>query len=70
VENNIKTISFPAISTGVYGYPIDKAAPVALKAVIDFVKENDFFDEVVFVLYPQRAYDAYEHALNVLVSEP
>ena len=64
MENGIKTISFPAISTGVYGYPVEKAALVALKAVIEFVKENDFFDEVVFVLYKQRDYDVYEKALN------
>jgi O-acetyl-ADP-ribose deacetylase (regulator of RNase III) len=66
MENGIKTISFPAISTGVYGYPIEKAALVALKAVIEFVKENDFFDEVVFALYNQRAYDVYEQTLNKL----
>jgi len=64
MENGIKTISFPAISTGVYGYPIEKAVIVALKAVIEFVKENDFWDEVVFVLYKQRDYDVYEKALN------
>jgi O-acetyl-ADP-ribose deacetylase (regulator of RNase III) len=64
MENGIKTISFPAISTGVYGYPIEQAAIVALRAVIEFVKENDFLDEVVFVLYKQRDYDVYEKALN------
>lgn len=63
IENGIKTISFPAISTGVYGYPIEKAAIVALDAVIEFVNENVFFDEVVFVLYKRRDYDVYEKCL-------
>ncbi len=65
-ENGIGTISFPGISTGVYGYPLDKAAPVALKAVIDFLKRDDRFDEVVFVLYNSWTYQAYEDALKSL----
>jgi O-acetyl-ADP-ribose deacetylase (regulator of RNase III) len=69
MKNAIKTISFPAISTGVYGYPIEKAAPVALKTVINLVQENDFFDQVVFVLYDQRTYDVYEQALDTLVDK-
>jgi len=63
MENGLKTISFPSISTGFYGYPIEEAAPVALDAVIEFVNENDFFDEVVFVLYKKRDYDVYEKCL-------
>jgi len=63
VENGIKTIAFSAISTGIYGYPIEQAAPVALKAVTEFVKNNVFFDEVVFVLYKQRDYDVYKQSL-------
>ena len=63
MENGIKTISFPSISTGFYGYSIEEAAPVALDTVIEFVNENDFFDEVVFVLYKKRDYDVYEKCL-------
>ena len=65
-ENGVRTISFPGISTGVYGYPLDKAAPVALKAVIEFLKSEDRFDEVVFVLYNSWTYQAYEDALKSL----
>lgn len=62
VENQIKTISFPSISTGVYGYPVEKAAPVALKSVIEFLKNDDSLEEVVFVLYDRQTYQAYEEA--------
>ncbi len=66
VENDIKTISFPSISTGVYGYPVEKAAPVALKTVIEFLKNSDALDEVVFVLYDGETYQGYENALKSL----
>ncbi len=65
-ENGVKTISFPGISTGVYGYPLEKAAPVALETVIEFLKSDDRFDEVVFVLYNEWTYKAYEDALKSL----
>jgi len=64
MKKSIKTISFPAISTGVYGYPIENAAVIALKTTFDFVKEKNFFDEIVFVLYSQSDYDVYEKTLN------
>jgi len=62
VENNIKTISFPSISTGVYGYPVEKAAPVALNTVKEFLQYDDSLDEVVFVLYDRQTYQGYEEA--------
>ena len=66
VENGIRTVSFPSISTGAYGYPIDKAARIALKTVINFLKNNDFLDEVAFVLYGELAYQNYVDALKSL----
>lgn len=65
-ENGVKTISFPGISTGVYGYPLEKAAPVALETVIGFLRSDDRFEEVVFVLYNEWTYKAYEDALKSL----
>ena len=50
-ENEIKTIAFPSISTGVYGYPIEKAAIVAIETATLFLKENEGFKEVRFVLF-------------------
>lgn len=66
VENRLKGVSFPSISTGVYGYPVDKAARVALGTVSDFLREETGLEEVVFVLYDSRTYEAYLQALNEL----
>lgn len=65
-DHGDKTIAFPSISTGAYGFPIDKAAPIALKAVRDFALENDHFQEVRFVLFSSRDLQVYENALNAL----
>lgn len=52
VDNGIKTIAFPAISTGVYGYPVDKAATIDVKTVKDFCTQNPGKIEIVrFVLF-------------------
>jgi O-acetyl-ADP-ribose deacetylase (regulator of RNase III) len=65
VENKLQNISFPSISTGAYGYPVDEAAGVALKSVISFLKtETTSLKEVVFVLYSQSALEAFESVLE------
>ena len=51
VENELQTIAFPSISTGVYGYPMEKAAIVAIETVTLFLEENEEFKEVRFVLF-------------------
>jgi O-acetyl-ADP-ribose deacetylase len=59
VENRIKTIAFPAISCGAYGYPISDAAQIALKTVRDFLASDDRIDKVTFVVWGEDIYDAY-----------
>ena len=63
VEHNIKTIAFPSISTGVYGYPVAQAAVVALNGVKQFLEAHDGLDDVRFVLFDDATYGAYENAL-------
>jgi O-acetyl-ADP-ribose deacetylase len=63
VENEIKTIAFPAISCGAYGYPIPEAAQIALKATRDFLATDDSIDKVTFVLWGEDIYDAYRQLL-------
>jgi len=59
VENGIKTIAFPAISCGAYGYPIPEAAQIAVKTTRNFLATEDKIDKVIFVLRGEDIYDAY-----------
>jgi O-acetyl-ADP-ribose deacetylase len=61
---NLTSISFPSISTGVYGYPVDLAAPIALKEIISFLKQTSSIKKVVFVLHDPRTFEAYAAALQ------
>ncbi len=59
-EKGLSSISFPSISTGAYGYPVDKAAEVAIKTVTDFLREQvTSIKEVVFVLFDSVTFAAY-----------
>ncbi len=62
-KNGIKSISFPSISTGVYRFPIDKAARIALTTVKEFIQEYNFA-EVRFVLFSKKDLQIYEKALK------
>jgi O-acetyl-ADP-ribose deacetylase (regulator of RNase III) len=62
MKNSIKTISFPSISTGAYGYPVEKAAIVAISAVKDFLNKYKGITEVTFVLFDENTYQCYKDA--------
>jgi len=63
--NKIKSVSFPSISTGVYGYPVDKASKVAIGAVTAFLRRGiTSVKEVGFVLFDARTFNAYLSALT------
>ena len=64
VENEIKTLAFPAISCGAYGYPIKEAAQIALKATREFLAVSDNPRKVIFVVWGEDVYDAYREALQ------
>ena len=67
--NNLSSVSFPSISTGVYGYPVDLAAVIALREVISFLSQTTPIKEVVFVLYDSRTFAAYAAALRDIMGE-
>ena len=63
VENGLKTIAFPAISCGAYGYPISDAAQIAVKTTRNFLATEDKIDKVIFALWGDDIYDAYRRLL-------
>lgn len=56
----IKTIAFPAISTGVFGYPHEEAARIVHEAVADFLRNDEFLTEIRFILHSDEDYHFYE----------
>lgn len=67
LEHGIRTIAFPSISTGVYSYPLEEAAEIAVKTVKTFYMEHpEAFDYVSFVLFDDRTRKAYDDAIMKL----
>lgn len=64
VEKKIKTIAFPAISCGIYGYPIEDACQIALDTTIKFLKENEVLEKVIFVLFSKNDEKIYQQCLS------
>ncbi|MEK6545128.1 MAG: O-acetyl-ADP-ribose deacetylase [Nitrospinota bacterium] len=65
-ENKIKSIAFPSISTGAYGYPIRSAAEIALSTVINYLNSHPEIELARFVLFSADAYVSYEMVLKEL----
>lgn len=63
-QHQIKSIAFPSLSTGAFGYPATLAAPIALATVIDHIKKPTSLQQVMFVLFDGKTYAAYEKALR------
>ncbi len=64
--NKLQTIAFPAISCGIYGYPIDQAASIALETVQEFLMTDDVIQGVSFICFGDETYDAYLEAFGML----
>jgi O-acetyl-ADP-ribose deacetylase (regulator of RNase III) len=62
-ERGLKTIAFPAISTGAYGYPIEEAAKIALEVVREYLKKSKI-EKVIFVLFSDRDLRVYERTMK------
>jgi O-acetyl-ADP-ribose deacetylase (regulator of RNase III) len=67
VAKELKTIAFPSISTGDYGYPIEDASRIAVRTVKEFLEKEDKLEKVVFVLFSERDFEIYlETAKSIL----
>jgi O-acetyl-ADP-ribose deacetylase (regulator of RNase III) len=63
-KKHLKSIAFPAISTGAYGYPLHEAAQVALQTIIDYLTHHQDILQVRFVLYDQNSYEIFTEELK------
>lgn len=63
-ENGIKTIAFPAISTGAYGFPVERASKIAVGEIRDFLEGDSSIEKVVLVCFSERARGCYIEALG------
>ena len=63
-ENKIPSIAFPSISTGIYGYPVEEASRIALKTVMDYLKNHPEIKLVRFVLFDSKTFEVYKDALK------
>jgi O-acetyl-ADP-ribose deacetylase (regulator of RNase III) len=60
-KNNVNTIAFPSISTGIYGYPINEASKIAFNTVIEYINKEDFnYQEIRFIVFSDIDYNVYQ----------
>lgn len=64
VKNDIKTIAFPAISTGVYRFPLERATKIAIDTTRKFLSEHNQIDEIIFVCFDDKTYQTYKEYLS------
>ncbi|MGC8565232.1 MAG: O-acetyl-ADP-ribose deacetylase [Thermoplasmata archaeon] len=68
LDNSLKSIAFPAISTGAYGFPMDKASEASIQAIYEFLNKNpNRFKEICIVLFTDDAYENFEKALKKII---
>jgi O-acetyl-ADP-ribose deacetylase (regulator of RNase III) len=65
-RERLTSVAFPAVSAGIYGYPMKEAAAIAIGTAADFLKTPSSVKDVVFVLYNDQAYRAFQKALDAL----
>lgn len=63
IENKVKTIAFPNISTGIYRYPKKEAAQIAIRSVVQFLSEHDKIEELIFCVFDNENYEIYKRIL-------
>ncbi len=66
-RHRIRTIGFPSISTGVYGFPMDRAARIAVRETKNFLERNSSVEQVILVCFGQSAYDAHSKTVGEII---
>ena len=68
-DKNLKSISFPAISTGIFGFPIERCAEIMLKTTIGYLQEQTGLEKIVFCLFGQDSYEVFTNQLMQEISK-
>ena len=68
VEKGVKTVAFPAVSAGVYGFPLKKATEIAMRETRQFLENDDLLDHVIFVCFSQEALKIYQETFSTRVT--
>jgi len=68
-NRQIKSIAFPAISTGIFRFPLKRCSEIMLKTAIDFIEKNDYPQEIIFCLYGHEAYSTFQETLAAIIQE-
>jgi len=66
-QHQVKSIAFPSLSTGIYGYPLQLAAPIALRTIIEHIQKPTSLQQVLMVLFGEDSYRAHEQALDQII---
>lgn len=69
VDKKIRSIAFPAISTGIFHFPIRRCSDIMLTTAIRFIQENDYPEEIVFCLYGEKAYSLFAETFSKLIEK-
>ena len=67
-QHKLKSIAFPAISTGIFGYPVDRCAEIMLSTTIDYVRGKTGLEKVVFCLWGDEAYQTFEKTITQMIT--
>jgi O-acetyl-ADP-ribose deacetylase (regulator of RNase III) len=68
VSKTLRSIAFPSISTGAFGYPLENASKIALDTVKSFLESRDDLDELVFVLFREHDFKVYQESAGQILS--
>ena len=68
-QYQIRTIAFSAISTGVYGFPVERASQIAVREIQGFLERNNSLEQVILVCFSKRSYDSYLSAVKQSVKD-
>ena len=67
LENKLKSLAFPAISTGIYGFPLERATTIAITEVKNFLEQEKAIEKVVFVCFSRDSFECYQHKKKKLL---